>query len=100
MAKETLLVDHGKRMMDSGHRRRSEISSVALKTYEIRKFDRDYKVGDFLMLAEFDRQTRQYSGQKVHAKIVSMTAPGSYDMPADVGVLGIEIVAPAPDSLR
>ncbi len=62
-----------------------------LKTYEIRKFDRDYVVGDYLVLAEFDRQTRQYSGQKVRAKIVAMTPPGNYDMPENIGVLGIEL---------
>lgn len=64
-----------------------------VKTYEIRKFDRDFMTGDVLVLAEFDRETGRYSGKKVRAKIVTMTVPGSYELPENVGVLGIELVA-------
>lgn len=62
------------------------------KRYEVRKFDRDFKVGDRLELLEFDRTTQQYSGARLRAKITTITEPGSYGLPADVGVLGIEPV--------
>jgi len=35
------------------------------KLFEVRKFDRPYKVNDVLMLQEFDEQTGEYSGDKV-----------------------------------
>jgi hypothetical protein len=63
-----------------------------LKRYEVRKFDRDYKVGDRLQLLEFDRTTQQYSGRRFRVKITTITEPGSFGLPADVGVLGIEPV--------
>lgn len=62
------------------------------KRYEVRKFDRDFKVGDRLELLEFDRETKQYSGQRVRAKITYITGPGAYGLPDDVGVLGIEVL--------
>lgn len=62
------------------------------KRYEVRKFDRDFKVGDRLELLEFDRATKQYSGQRVRAKITYITGPGAYGLPEDVGVLGIEVL--------
>lgn len=61
-----------------------------LKRYEVRKFDRDYKVDDRLELLEFDRTTQQYSGRRFRVKITTITDPGSFGLPPDVGVLGIE----------
>lgn len=39
------------------------------KTCELRKADRDYKVGDFLMLVEFDPQRDRTTGRYVCRKI-------------------------------
>jgi len=65
-------------------------AKAGTKRYEVRKFDRDYKVGDRLELLEFDRETQTYSGERLRVKIVTITAPGTYGLPEDVGVLGIE----------
>ena len=62
-----------------------------LKKYEVRRFDRDFKVGHYLELLEFDRETQQYSGERLFARITTITEPGSYGLPEDVGVLGIEL---------
>lgn len=62
------------------------------KKYEVRKFDRDFREGDRLVLTEFDRETRRYSGEQVVVKVVHILPPGSYGLPPDMGVLGIELV--------
>lgn len=63
------------------------------KRYEVRRFDRDYRVGDRLVLQEFDRTTKKYSGDSVVVVVVHILSPGSYGMPEDVGVMGIEFLA-------
>lgn len=65
------------------------------KKYEVRRFDRDFRVGDRLVLTEFDRETRRYSGDKLVVKVVHILPPGSYGLPEDIGVLGIEPIAEA-----
>jgi hypothetical protein len=64
-----------------------------IKRYEIRRFDRDFQLGDVIVLAEFDREARAYSGEKVRARIVSITGPGPdvYGLPEGIGVLGIDL---------
>ena len=39
------------------------------KTFELRKNDRDYQVGDHLILEEFNPETSAYSGGHVHRTI-------------------------------
>jgi len=63
-----------------------------LKNFEVRRFDRDFRVGDDLKLSEYDRETRAYSGRYIRARITSMVRPGEYGLPGDVGVLGIDVV--------
>lgn len=61
-----------------------------LKPYEVRKFDRDFRVGDIVVLQEFDRDSRTYSGRTEERRITTITEPGTYGLPPDVGVLGLE----------
>lgn len=63
-----------------------------LKTFEVRKFDRDFRLGDELRLMEHDRETRAYSGAWIRARVVSMIRPGEYGLEGNVGVLGIEVL--------
>lgn len=65
------------------------------KRYEVRRFDRDFRVGDRLVLTEFDRVTKKYSGDNIVVVVVHILPPGSYGMPEDVGVMGIELLANA-----
>jgi hypothetical protein len=68
-----------------------EAVRMGIKTYEVRKFDRDYKAGDTLVLAEYDRRTSKYSGRTLRCYVKQITPPGSYGLPSDVGVLGIAV---------
>jgi len=38
---------------------------TGIKTFEIRKDDRDYNVGDILILDEFDNKSSQYTGNTI-----------------------------------
>ena len=40
------------------------------KTFEIRKNDCDYQIGDFLILHEFDKKTDKYTGDWILTKII------------------------------
>ena len=44
------------------------------KNFEIRKNDRNYQVGDLLLLEEYDPTTENYTGREVHCLITYMTA--------------------------
>ncbi|WP_142968865.1 DUF3850 domain-containing protein [Enterococcus faecalis] len=46
---------------------------VGEKTFEIRKNDRRYRVGDHIILNEWDEQTHSYTGRKVSGKIKYIT---------------------------
>lgn len=39
------------------------------KTFEVRKMDRPFKVGDSILLQEFDPITGQYTGKELHFNI-------------------------------
>ncbi len=43
------------------------------KVFEIRHNDRDYKIGDFLWLREWDPQTKTYTGSSVIRSISYIT---------------------------
>lgn len=64
------------------------------KLYEVRPFDRDYHVGDTLVLLEFDREMSRYSGRKVSVIVTTITAPGTYGLPMGIGVMGIAVITP------
>jgi len=49
-----------------------------VKTYELRKNDRDFQVGDRLLLQEYDPQQMKYSGRWVRAEVGYMTQPGTF----------------------
>lgn len=70
------------------------------KKHEIRKFDRDFQVGDLLILKEWDPHpaiaddVRGYTGQEVKVRISYITPPGQWGLPQDIGVLSIERLPP------
>lgn len=43
------------------------------KSFEIRKNDRDYKVGDILLLQEFVPETKEHTGRVVERKVIYIT---------------------------
>ena len=64
-----------------------ELHLLGLKSYEIRKNDRDFRQGDFLVLEEYEN--RKYTGRKLILKI-KYVATGLPYLLNDVVVLTIE----------
>lgn len=77
--------------------RLSEILA-STKTHEIRVFDRDYQVGHTLKLNSYDRSAKVYTGQWAIVKVTNITAPGSYGLPENIGVMSIVLVSSSADS--
>jgi len=46
----------------------------AQRTHELRRNDRDFKVGDLIVLEEFDPAAKQYTGERCEVEITSMTS--------------------------
>lgn len=64
-----------------------------IKTFEIRKNDRDFSVGDTLILREFNpRNTPNYSGRKLRRQIVYLfrDAHSKFGLDKDYVILGIK----------
>lgn len=59
--------------------------TVGDKSFEIRKNDRNYKVGDNIVLSEYEEG--QYTGRNILAKITYIT---DYEQKDDYVVFGIE----------
>lgn len=70
------------------------------KTYEVRKDDREYEVGDLLVMVEVDRETEAPTGWELRAWVIHKTPGGRFGIAPDYCVLGIEFIradrAPAP----
>ena len=49
------------------------------KTFELRVNDRDFKLGDFLFLREYDPETEQYSGRFQYARITYIFGSVDHD---------------------
>lgn len=52
-----------------------------IKTHETRFNDRGFKVGDILILREYEPEKDHYTGRQVARKVIRISAPG------DVGLL-------------
>jgi Domain of unknown function (DUF3850) len=58
-----------------------------LKTFEVRKFDRDFRIGDFLMLTFYDPKTNRL-GESIVKRITYMLTDKPY-VPDGYVILGI-----------
>lgn len=45
-----------------------------VRTHELRRNDRNFAVGDFLVLHEFDPVNQRYTGEKCDVQVTSMTS--------------------------
>lgn len=61
------------------------------KHYEVRVFDRNYKVGDMVRLFEFNPDARTFTGRYCRGEIRYITKPGTFGLPANVGVFTVEV---------
>jgi len=65
------------------------------KVHEVRKADRDFRVGDTLRLREWSKG-QAYSGREHRVTISYITNAGEWGLPADVCVLSVQ----SPAALR
>jgi hypothetical protein len=59
------------------------------KRHEVRRWDRDYRVGDELILREWDPTTESYTGAFWTVRIEHISKPSTWGLPDDVGVMSI-----------
>ena len=59
------------------------------KTFEVRKNDRNYAVGDTLLLHEFDPATDSYSGRKTDKVVTYVMRGGAFGVAEDHVVMAI-----------
>jgi len=70
------------------------------RRHEVRKADRNFKVGDVVLLQEYDPSAKEritgdppegvgYTGREVWARITAITKPGEFGLPADLVVFSI-----------
>ena len=61
-----------------------------IKTFEIRKNDRDFEVGDTLILREWIPGCEKYTGRRVAVKITYILPGGQWGVDNDYCVMAIE----------
>lgn len=61
------------------------------KTFELRIMDRDYKVGDFILLREWDKNLNDYTGRQCNVFITYIYESTDF-MREGYGVLGFKLV--------
>lgn len=63
-------------------------TATGRKSYEIRKDDRKYAVGDVLLLRKWSPTMKSYSGDCLTVSVTHKTPGGNFGLPEDVCVLG------------
>lgn len=63
---------------------------VGRKTFEVRKNDRKFKVGDVLILKEWDNEKQCYTGSKINKKIIYILKGGQFGIAKGFVVMGLE----------
>lgn len=62
------------------------------KKFEVRKYDRNFNVGDILELQEWSPETRQYTGNFTRVQVVYFLTGGQFGIETGYCVMGIEIL--------
>lgn len=60
-----------------------------IKDFEVRKDDRDYQIGDYLWLYEYDPELQEYSGSSYGCRIKYMLKGGQFGIQEGYVVLGL-----------
>lgn len=64
------------------------------KSFEVRRRDRPFKIGDVILLCEWDPATQIYSGRRSYKTITYIQDGGQFGVEPDYCVLGLK---PAPN---
>lgn len=62
------------------------------KTFEVRRFDRPFKVGDTIILQEYDNEKSEYSGKELIMAITYILQGGAFGIESNFCVIGIKQV--------
>lgn len=70
---------------------------AGVKRHEIRRTDRDFQVGDILHLRKYDpsggpTESVRYTGNAVYVRVLYISMPGTWGLPADICVMSIELI--------
>ncbi len=60
------------------------------KNFEIRKLDRPFKVGETLLLQEWDHQTKAYTGKETRRQITHIFYGGHFGVESGFVVMGLK----------
>ncbi len=61
------------------------------KKFEYRKNDRDFKLGDMLLLQEWNPDRREYTGEQILAEVTYILYGPDWGLPADMCIMSIQI---------
>src|SRR5581483_4170350 len=64
-----------------------------VKRHEVRKDDRDFRVGDTLRLQEFLPKKEHFTGRCVMARVTYLTEPTTWGLPEGLCVMSISVLA-------
>lgn len=62
------------------------------KTFEVRKQDRDFQVGDLLVLQEWDNKKKEYTKETESCEVVYLLEGGQFGIEEGFCVLGIKVI--------
>lgn len=60
------------------------------KTFEVRKADRDFKVGETLLLQEFEPADNKYTGEQIEMQITYILEGGNFGIKKGYVVMGVK----------
>jgi len=61
-----------------------------LKTFDVRKNDRGFKAGDYILFEEFNPQNDRRTGNEIEVFIPYVFYGGAFGLPPELCVIGIE----------
>lgn len=64
------------------------------KTFEIRKNDRNFQIGDHLWLKEYDPDTQQYTGKVIYKEIGYILHGGNFGIDEEFVVMSLKSLNP------
>jgi hypothetical protein len=67
-----------------------------IKTFEVRKNDRDFKVGDTLILKEYFNAADHYSGREIEAQVEYILDGGGFGIEKGYCVMSISVINKIP----
>lgn len=59
------------------------------KTFEFRRIDRPYSVGDHLLLREYDPEREQYTGAEIAVRVTHMLVGPAFGIPDDYACMSV-----------